>query len=232
MLLRQYFGWLSGRRPAGECTNGKVAGLVAAVVFWGLTGCASSPKTFEIRGEADPVINRDTSGNPLSVVVHIYQLKDAEEFSKLTFDTLASGRPVNELLGKELLEKSEVLLVPGATYTSTEKLREETRHLGIVAFFRQPDQHYWRFLVDAENVRKNGLRFKVQDCFLALNGTRPSAIPGQPEGAPPACANTSPRVAAPAQPPTGASSRANLTSQIRKRAAPLENTGSARIFPN
>lgn len=205
---------------------------VVVALFIGLAGCASGPKSYEIRGEADPVINRDASGNPLSVVVHVYQLKEAGEFSKLTFDTLAGGRPVSELLGKDLLEKSEVLLVPGATYTSEEKLKDETRHLGVVAFFRQPDQHYWRFLVDAETVRKTGLRFKVQDCFLALNGTRPNLIPGQPEGVAPVCANASPRVAASPQPAAGAASRSNMASQLRKRAVQPENASAARTLPN
>lgn len=206
---------------------------IAATLLFALAGCASSPKTFEIRGEAESMINRDISGNPLSVVIHIYQLKDADEFSKLTFDTLASGRPATELLGKDLLEKSEVLLVPGATYAATEKLREDTKHVGVVAFFRQPDPHYWRFLVDAENVRKNGLRFKIQDCFLALTGTKPSLIPGQPVGAPPVCAQFSPRVASPAQPNTGTSSgRSSISQQGKKRAAQLESMVPNRSVSN
>lgn len=206
---------------------------IAATLVFALAGCASSPKTFEIRGEAESMINRDISGNPLSVVIHVYQLKEDDEFSKLTFDTLASGRPATELLEKDLLEKSEVLLVPGATYAATEKLREETKHVGVVAFFRQPDQHYWRFLVDAESVRKNGLRFKVQDCFLALTGTKPSLIPGQPAGAPPVCAQFSPRVASPAQPSAGTSSgRSSMSQQGRKRAAQLESTVSNRPVSN
>ena len=114
-----------------------------------LGGCASGPKNYEIKAVADPVINRDVSGRPLSVVVHIYQLKDPGEFSKLTSDTLASGRPLSELLGKDLLEVNEVMLVPGSTENRSDKIQPDARHVGIVAFFRQPDQHYWRVLVDA-----------------------------------------------------------------------------------
>lgn len=152
-----------------------------------LAGCASGPKTYEIRGEAAPVINRDASGKPLSVVVRVYQLKDAGEFSKLTFDNLASGRPESELLGQDLLEKNEVILVPGAKYAGTEKIKEEAKHVGVVAFFRQPDQHYWRYLVDADKVRSEGLTFRVQDCYLLLTNLKPSPIPGQPINAKPAC---------------------------------------------
>jgi type VI secretion system protein VasD len=152
-----------------------------------LAGCASGPKTYEIKGEADPIINRDISGKPLSVVVHVYQLKDAGEFSKLTFDTLASGRAASELLGKDLLEKNEVMLVPGTKYLGTDKIGEEAKYLGVVAFFRQPDQHYWRLLVEADKVRSSGLNFKVQDCYISLISGKPSPIPGQPANAKPVC---------------------------------------------
>lgn len=153
-----------------------------------LAGCASGPKTYEIRGEADPVVNRDVSGAPLSVVVRVYQLKDAQEFSKLTFDTLAGGRPEAELLGAELLEKNEVVLVPGNKHTSTDKLREDTRYVGVVAFFRKPDPHYWRYLIDADKVRSDGLSFRAADCYLSLLNVKPAAIPGQPQDASPNCA--------------------------------------------
>lgn len=159
------------------------AALCAAL----LAACASGPKVYEIRGEADQMVNRDVSGAPLSVVVRLYQLKDAQEFSKLTFDTLAGGRPESELLGTELLEKNEVVLVPGNKHTSTDKLREETKYVGVVAFFRKPDQHYWRYLVDADKVRSDGLSFRAQDCYLNVLNVKTIAIPGQPQDAKPDC---------------------------------------------
>lgn len=194
----------------------------ASMLLLLLAGCGSGPKTFEVRGDADQIINRDTSGNPLSVVVHVYQLRDSDEFSKMTFDTLAGGRPAAELLGKDLLEKNEVLLVPGATYASTEKLREEAKHIGVVAFFRHPEQHYWRFLVDANAVRKNGLQFRVSDCFLSLTKPKPSLIPGQPENAVPVCNGVDVRSAATTQSRQGTA---------RQSALPQGRRGTATIRP-
>ena len=165
----------------------KIPALLLMSVLVLIAGCASGPKVYEIRGEAAPVVNRDAAGAPLSVVVRLYQLKDAQEFSKLTFDTLASGRPESELLGAELLEKNEVVLVPGNKHTSSDKLREDTRYVGVVAFFRKPDQHYWRYLIDADKVRSDGLTFKAQDCYLSMLNVKPAPIPGQPQGAKPEC---------------------------------------------
>ena len=160
-----------------------------------LSACASGPKSYTIRGEGDPVLNRDINGKSLSVVVRIYQLKDAREFSKLTFDILASGRPESELLGPALLDKTDVVVVPGGEYVSSEKLLDETRFVGIVAFFRKPDAYYWRQLVDAESINKqsgvidraSALTFKVQDCYISLSGTKPVPLPGQPLNARPDC---------------------------------------------
>lgn len=152
-----------------------------------LAGCASGPKNIEITGTADAVVNRDASGRSLSVVVHIYQLKEQGEFSKLTFDTLTTGRTVSELIGKDLLDVTEVMLVPGSTQTSTSKISPDARHIGIVAFFRQPDQHYWRLLIDADQVRSGGINFLVQDCFLTLMRPKANLIPGQPASPPSSC---------------------------------------------
>lgn len=191
------------------------------------TGCATGPKSYELKAVADPVINRDAAGRPLSVVVHMYQLKDADEFSKLTLDTLASGRPLPEQLGRDLLEVSEVMLVPGSEQTRNARILEETRHIGIVAFFRQPDPHYWRLLVDAEQVRRKGIDFRVQDCFLSLTSPKPVLIPGQSAAPPLTCpvnevrttsAAATPAAAARSAPPAPQSRRSGQMETVRQAA--------------
>jgi len=161
----------------------------ASLCILALGGCASGPTTYDVRGQADPVLNRDVSGKSLSVVVRLYQLKQPTEFSKLAFDSLASGRPETELLGAELIEKSEVVVLPGTQHVSTEKLSENANYLGVVAFFRQPEPHYWRYLIPASQVRSKGVTFRLQDCYITLVDGKPEAIPGQPLGAKPECNN-------------------------------------------
>lgn len=165
----------------------------AAAVFCmiALGGCASGPAVYDVRGQADPVLNRDVSGKSLSVVVRLYQLKQPTEFSKLAFDSLASGRPETELLGAELIDKSEVVVLPGTQHVSTEKLSENANYLGVVAFFRQPEPHYWRYLIPASQIRSKGLTFRLQDCYISLVDGKPEAIPGQPLDAIPTCQNVS-----------------------------------------
>jgi type VI secretion system protein VasD len=150
-------------------------------------GCASSPKQYTIRGEADPILNRDINGKSLSVVVRVYQLSDAQEFSKLTFDTLASGRPESDFLGNALLDKTDAVVIPGGSYENSQKLLDETKFVGIVAFFRKPDPYYWRQLADAETIRRHGLSFRVQDCYVALTEGDAIQLPGQPSSYRPDC---------------------------------------------
>ena len=159
----------------------------AAACITLLSGCAVVPTPYEIRANADPVINRDIMGNPLSVVVRLYQLKQSKEFNQLTFDLASSNRSDAELFGDSLLKRSEIVLVPGTSHSSTETLLAETKFLGVVAFFRRPDAHYWRFLIDADQIRKKGLSFRVRDCYITLKDNTPVPIPGQAMDAKPVC---------------------------------------------
>lgn len=156
-----------------------------------ISACSSGQKLYRINAEGDQTLNRDINGKSLSVVVRIYQLKDAKDFSKMTFDTVADGRPESELLGQALLEKSDIVLLPGGSHSSTEKLLDDTKYIGIVGFFRRPDQHHWRQIVNADSVRSKGLFFKAQDCFLVINGTQAVTLPDQLPNARPECTSGS-----------------------------------------
>jgi type VI secretion system protein VasD len=148
----------------------------------------------QLRAQADPVINRDPEGNPLSVVVHLYQLKDRVGFDRLGFDAAASGRPEAELLGADCLGRTELVVVPGGSHTAALDLLPGTRFVGIVALFRRPDPQGWRYLVSLDRIpagrnrgrRKPGeggpvLAFRVRECSLDLPGLQPESLPGQPE---------------------------------------------------
>lgn len=156
------------------------------------SGCAIGPVPIDIQGQAAPVINRDGNGAPLSVVVRVYQLRTQDAFNKLSFDMVSSGRSDSELLGSDLVGKTELIMVPGKKSLGFDKLLPEAKYLGIVALFRKPDAQYWRYLVDAQAVRSKGLRFSVQECYLTLEGMNPTAIPGQPLNAKPTCAAPQP----------------------------------------
>jgi type VI secretion system protein VasD len=183
------------QQPKRYSARFRQAALLSIVALLAACAAPPKPKQFTLKGEGAQTLNRDINGRSLSVVIHIYQLKDAREFSKLTFDMLASGRTDSELLGSSLLEKSDAIVVPGGNFISTEKLRDETKFLGIVAFFRIPDPHHWRQLLDVETLKKHGLgpegnagaSIKVQDCYIRIIDIEPVLLPGQPPNAKAEC---------------------------------------------
>ena len=198
------------------------------LLFSLLTACSSTskmPRQYSIKGDGAQVLNRDINGKSLSVVIRIYQLRDASDFSKLTFDTLAAGYPETELLETSLLTKTDVILVPGGTYASSERLLDETRFIGIVGMFRNPDPHHWRQLVetvDAKGNRIAGLTLRAQDCHIAIHGPR-LLLPGQPPQPKGDCGMGNVSSVAPSRPPLA-------------RSAPHEHhaprTGNAQAQPS
>jgi len=196
-------------------THWSIAGLLAL----GPLACGTpkmvpgAPIKVALDAKASATINRDVSGDPLSVVVRTYYLKDKIEFSKLAFDLLASGRTDQELLGAECLGRSEYVVVPGATLMESLDLPPGTRYVGVVGFFRKPDPNFWRALVSLEQMKptkeqrkklklkdtdKGLISLTVQDCYLALSGCVPELIPGQPQGAKPECESQTSAAPAPA----------------------------------
>jgi len=158
--------------------------VVAALA---LGACATKPRLLQIDGVAAPVINRDVDGEPLSVVVRLYQLRDRSAFDLLTFDAAARTADDKELFGDQIVSRRELLLVPGGSRSEAEMLAAETRYVGIAGFFREPDSQHWRFLVEAQAIRAEGLRFRVDDCHLTLLEPPALAIPGQPAHYRPQC---------------------------------------------
>lgn len=155
-----------------------------------INGCASKkpaapvviplPAEYEVKGTADKLLNLDASGRPLSLVIRTYQLKDKQEFSKLTYEVISSGRQESELLGAELNAPiAEYVLVPEAQISNKEEWKQGTRYIGVVGFFRTPDEQAWRFLLNADDVRRNGLSFAASNCYLTIAKPVPVAIPGQ-----------------------------------------------------
>ena len=224
----------------------RLVNLVAILCLGVLSACATAPKQYGIRGEGDQLLNRDINGKSLSVVVHVYQLRDAREFSKLTFDALASGHPEAELLGPALLDRTDAIVVPGGNYVSTEKLHEEARFVGIVAFFRNPDPRYWRQLVSVDSMtahdgflnKAKGVSFRVQDCYVMINGAKPIPLPDQPPNARPECGTprTSPigargntRQTAPGSYPANPQTQQQVPAQANRGQRP---NGQSQAMPN
>ncbi|WP_106075874.1 type VI secretion system lipoprotein TssJ [Chromobacterium amazonense] len=150
--------------------------LVAALSF--LNGCAG-PKNITISSEASAKLNRDRQGKPLSVVVQVYQLKNDQAFKLLTPDLLASGKPIQNVLGADVISNKELVFLPGDKKELDISILEDANYVGVIGYFRQPNPHFWRLLYDAGRVRSKDLKFKIGDCYLQAIKPESLALPDQ-----------------------------------------------------
>lgn len=165
----------------------KLHSVLPALLIALLLNACATPKAITINGNAAANVNPDNHGKPLSVVLHVYQLKSPESFNKLTFDDFMSGKTAAELIGDPLLADKEVILVPGGTASVAESVKPEAHYIGVIGFFRKPDEHMWRLLLNADDVRSKGLNLTAEECYLKANNIKPVAIPGQPATYSPSC---------------------------------------------
>lgn len=112
-----------------------------------LTAVACAPQLPVVRGAIYTAenINPDYSGRPSPLVVRIYQLKTANEFSKTDYFSLFEKE--QETIGEDLLQREEIELQPEKSMLYSRKLNPDTRFIGIAAAFRDIEQAKWRTVV-------------------------------------------------------------------------------------
>lgn len=115
---------------------------------------------------ATPTLNPDLKGDPLPVVVRVYQLTDKGAFESATFDQL--WKSDQAVLGKTLLTRNEVIINPGSKSKVELDRNEKTRYVGVVAIFRNPVEQKWREL---RTVSQNFVTKHFSSSFdVSLNG--------------------------------------------------------------
>ena len=121
-----------------------------------------------VRIHAGQVLNTDSSGRSLAVVVRLYSLKGTTQFSQATYAMFAAGTSDKPFANSDVVASKEVVLVPGQKYEMLEPLANDATHLAIVALFRSPDSQRWRFVFDARSAMKTGITVGVHGCALSV----------------------------------------------------------------
>lgn len=144
--------------------------VVCVTMVAGLTGCASSaasiatsvvltamgvkkdqgpppPKNIVVQVDTANNLNADAQGKGLSAVLRMYKLKDASAFKQAPSDKLLDAESAKTVLGPDLLESKEELLIPGQHYQFKEKVDSQQGYLGIAVFFRKPHPQRWKLVV-------------------------------------------------------------------------------------
>lgn len=117
---------------------GRCAYLLIMLVVALLSGCAPHIKlTFD--AEAD--INPGPEGEPLSVLLRVYQLDGTEKLNRLAYIDLLDDDI--SILASELVEHHELIIRPHERKQLRVPMAEEADYVGVVAFFRDRATEHW-----------------------------------------------------------------------------------------
>ena len=170
-----FFRWLSIKSEIAPALFLGTVGVCAGILL--LSGCASSasssatggvlsaiglkknqsapPKNIPIQVDTANNLNADSRGRGLSAVLRIYKLKDATAFRQASSDQLFDAESGKALLGQDLLESREELLIPGQHYQFKEKVDAQNGYLGIAVFFRKPNPQRWKLIVANSELKES-----------------------------------------------------------------------------
>ena len=143
-----------------------------------LPEAAKPARPMTLRLAASESLNVDTAGRSLSLVVRIYKLRAPTAFLSAPHETFGNNKKERDTLGDELIESREVVLLPGQQQRVSERWAREATHVGVVALFRAPAPHRWRYAFELEN-------FNLGDgVVLGAHAGALSVASGQPVGVP------------------------------------------------
>lgn len=131
--------------------NRKIFFLCFAFIFITLllTGCASAPKptiaqiSLNAQTNINPSFVSETKeGDARPIVVRFYELTTPVTFNSADFFSVFNE--YKSTLDNELLNSEEFRLIPGHKQKFKRTLHLDTRHVGVVAAFRDIEQAQWR----------------------------------------------------------------------------------------
>ncbi|HJV01598.1 MAG TPA: type VI secretion system lipoprotein TssJ [Burkholderiaceae bacterium] len=154
------------------CAAGSIAGTALEMIGVRkppeLPDAQKPPRHVAIRLHASPNLNTDASGHPLALVARIYKLRQDAAFRQIGYDSFLNAHTEHALLGNDLLEVKEVLLVPGQRYEVVEQVTREAAFIGVVALFRAPAEQRWRMSFAAGEAEKDGITIGAHACALSV----------------------------------------------------------------
>jgi type VI secretion system protein VasD len=119
--------------------------FVVAVSSFLLIGCPKKSARVNMVVAAAPNVNPDPSGQALSVVVRIYQLKDKGRLEAADYNAI--WRTDKETLSDDFLDRQERVVQPGTQEMLEIKANSLAAYLGVVALFRNPSGDTWRKII-------------------------------------------------------------------------------------
>ena len=91
-------------------------------------------------------VNPDEAQRPCSVAVRVYQLGDRKAFDAASYDDLLKNDQA--ILAHDLQDSVAAVVNPGASASLSQPMKDGTRYVAVVAFYRSPQQDgTWRRVI-------------------------------------------------------------------------------------
>lgn len=143
-----------------------------------LPEAAKPARPMTLRLAASDSLNVDAAGRSLSLVVRVYKLRGATAFLNAPQETFGNNKQEKDALGDELIESREIVLLPGQQQRISERWAREATHIGVVALFRAPAPHRWRYAFELENFQLiDGLVLGAHACAMSVASGQPVGVP-------------------------------------------------------
>lgn len=123
-------------------------------------------KVLRIDFKAREALNPDDQDHPLSVMIRVYQLKDIKTFESADYASLYKAD--REILGQDLLAFKELILSPGGAVSINEIMKDDTKFVGVAAFFRKDEAEGWRLTILRNDLSPNK-PFVIEALGFAMN---------------------------------------------------------------
>lgn len=115
-------------------------------------------------------LNTSDSGEALSVVVRLYQLRSETGFSAMSQIQAEDERAGLAALGDELVTVREITVLPGRTYRLQEHLDGAARFIGLVALFHTAAPGQWKVAFAREGLADSGIAIVLHACAMSVVG--------------------------------------------------------------
>lgn len=163
---------IAGLLALQGCAAGSIAG--AALQIAGvqkapeLPDAQKPPRNVAIRLHAAQNLNAGKAIQPMALATRIYKLRQTAAFQQMNFNAFLNAQTERELLGNDLLEVKEVMLIPGQRYEVVEKVTREAYFIGAVALFQAPAEQRWRLSFAAADAEKSGITVGLHACAMSI----------------------------------------------------------------
>jgi type VI secretion system protein VasD len=135
---------------AGCGAGQAVKDSTVSAATWAFT---TQVKTMNVDLVSRTSLNTSGSGQSLSTVVRIYQLKTTQAFEQLNYAQLQTGD--RDALKADLLATKDVVLRPDASASISEPMNKDAQAVGVVAFFRDAGtESTWKLVVPKAQWKK------------------------------------------------------------------------------